>query len=438
MDKNKIVLIGAGLSGPVMGIYLSQHGLNVDIYEKRPDMRSNNISAGRSINLALSIRGIRALKEIGIFNEIKPLLIPMKGRMIHDMDGQTAVQPYGQKNNEVIYSVSRAELNKKLMNAAENTGKVNFFFNHDLVSADLRNNFLLFNNKKKISFNSVIGCDGSSSILRDEIIKESNAKFVKKPLGHAYKELTIPPISNQFAIESDVLHIWPRGNFMLIALPNMDKSFTCTLFMPSKGTTSFETIKTTKEVNDLFKTYFPDILDLIPTLHDDYIKNPTGSLATIYLDPWHFDNRALLIGDAAHAIVPFFGQGMNASFQDCTTLNKLIKKEKNDWGRIFSTFSKQHVVNGHAIADMAIENYEEMRDSVNKTSFQAQRKLEFSLEKQFPNKFIPRYSMVSFSERPYSEVYNKGEKQYKLLNALLEIDPSGNTINSDIVDKIIN
>ena len=438
MDKNKIVLIGAGLSGPVMGIYLSQHGLNVDIYEKRPDMRSNNMSAGRSINLALSIRGIRALKEIGIFNEIKPLLIPMKGRMIHDIDGQTAMQPYGQKNNEVIYSVSRADLNKKLMNAAENTGKINFFFNHDLISADLRNNFLLFNNKKKISFNSVIGCDGSSSILRDEIIRESNAKFVKKPLGHAYKELTIPPISNQFAIKSDVLHIWPRGNFMLIALPNMDKSFTCTLFMPSKGTTSFETIKTTKEVNDLFKTYFPDILDLIPTLHDDYINNPTGTLATIYLDPWHFDNRALLIGDAAHAIVPFFGQGMNASFQDCTTLNKLIKKEKNDWGRIFSTFSKQHVVNGHAIADMAIENYEEMRNSVNKTSFQAQRKLEFSLEKQFPNKFIPRYSMVSFSERPYSEVYNKGEKQYKLLNALLEIDPSGNTINSDIVDKIIN
>ena len=421
-----------------MGIYLSQHGLNVDIYEKRPDMRSNNMSAGRSINLALSIRGIRALKEIGIFNEIKPLLIPMKGRMIHDIDGQTAMQPYGQKNNEVIYSVSRADLNKKLMNAAENTGKINFFFNHDLISADLRNNFLLFNNKKKISFNSVIGCDGSSSILRDEIIRESNAKFVKKPLGHAYKELTIPPISNQFAIKSDVLHIWPRGNFMLIALPNMDKSFTCTLFMPSKGATSFETIKTSKEVNDLFKTYFPDILDLIPTLHDDYIKNPTGNLATIYLDPWHFDNRALLIGDAAHAIVPFFGQGMNASFQDCTTLNKLIKKEKNDWGRIFSTFSKQHVVNGHAIADMAIENYEEMRDSVNKTSFQAQRKLEFSLEKQFPNKFIPRYSMVSFSERPYSEVYNKGEKQYKLLNALLEIDPSGNTINSDIVDKIIN
>ena len=438
MDNNKIVLIGAGLSGPVMGIYLSQNGLNVDIYEKRPDMRSNNMSAGRSINLALSIRGIRALKEIGIFNEIKPLLIPMKGRMIHDIDGQTAMQPYGQKNNEVIYSVSRADLNKKLMNAAENTGKINFFFNHDLISADLRNNFLLFNNKKKISFNSVIGCDGSSSILRDEIIRESNAKFVKKPLGHAYKELTIPPISNQFAIKSDVLHIWPRGNFMLIALPNMDKSFTCTLFMPSKGATSFETIKTSKEVNDLFKTYFPDILDLIPTLHDDYINNPTGNLATIYLDPWHFDNRALLIGDAAHAIVPFFGQGMNASFQDCTTLNKLIKKEKNDWGRIFSTFSKQHVVNGHAIADMAIENYEEMRDSVNKTSFQAQRKLEFSLEKQFPNKFIPRYSMVSFSERPYSEVYNKGEKQYKLLNALLEIDPSGNTINSDIVDRYIN
>ena len=437
MDQNKIVLIGAGLSGPLMGIYLSQHGFNVDIYEKRSDMRLNDISAGRSINLALSIRGIRALKEIGIYSEIKTLIMPMNGRMIHDLSGETSLQPYGQKTNEVIYSISRAELNKQLMSKAEETGKIRIFFDHDLIEADLNNKFLLFNNQNKISFNTVIGCDGSSSVLRDEIISNTSAKYLKKPLGHGYKELTIPSFSNKFKIDPSALHIWPRGNFMLIALPNMDKSFTCTLFMPLKGEMSFETIKNNNEVTNLFKTYFPDVLELIPTLHFDFLNNPTGELASIYLNPWHFDDRALLIGDAAHAIVPFFGQGMNASFQDCTVLNKLINTEKYDWGRIFSRFSKEHVKNGHAIADMAIENYEEMRDSVNKIKFKAQRKLEFALEKQFPNKFIPRYSMVSFSEKPYSEVYNIGEKQCKLLNKLLEIDPSGRSIDKNIVNKFI-
>ena len=438
MDNNKTTLIGAGLSGPLMATYLTQHGYSVDIYEKRSDMRIKNISAGRSINLALSIRGIRALKEIGVYNEIKPLMIPMKGRMIHDLDGKTTLQPYGQDSREVIYSISRAELNKKLITASENTGKVEFFFEHDLTDADLSKKILIFNNDIQKSFNRVIGCDGSSSVLRNEIINKTNAKFDKKPLGHGYKELTIPPSSNGFRIEPNALHIWPRGNFMLIALPNMDKSFTCTLFMPIKGNTSFETIETAKDITNLFKTYFPDVLDLIPTLNDELLNNPLGELATIYLNPWHYDECAVLIGDAAHAIVPFFGQGMNASFQDCTILNQLIKHKHNNWKKIFSAFSKQHVMNGHAIADMAIENYEEMRDSVNKSTYKAQRKLEFSLEQEFPNKFVPRYSMVSFTDKPYSEVYEKGKKQYKLLKKLLDLDPTGETIDSTIVNKFIN
>ena len=242
MVNNKTVLIGAGLSGPLMATYLTMHGYNVDIYEKRSDMRLNNISAGRSINLALSIRGIRALKEIGLYNEIKSLMIPMKGRMIHDLNGETNLQPYGKNNKEVIYSISRAELNKKLITASENTGKVQIFFEHELTNADLTNNSLMFNNNIEKSFDQVIGCDGSSSVLRSEIIDKTNAIFTKKPLGHAYKELTIPSLSNGFAIEPNALHIWPRGKFMLIALPNMDKSFTCTLFMPIKGDTSFQTL----------------------------------------------------------------------------------------------------------------------------------------------------------------------------------------------------
>ena len=438
MHNNKITLIGAGLSGPLMATYLTHHGYNVDIYEKRSDMRINNISAGKSINLALSVRGIRALKEVGVYEEIKPLVIPMKGRMIHDLDGKTTLQPYGQRNDEVIYSISRAELNKKLITVAEETDKVQFFFDHDLTGADLSKKLLFFNNSNKKSFTRVIGCDGSSSALRNEMINKTNAKYIKKPLGHAYKELTIPPSSNGFRIEPHALHIWPRGNFMLIALPNMDKSFTCTLFMPTKGDSSFETIESENDVTNLFKTYFADVLELIPSLHGDFINNPIGELATIYLNPWHFDECAVLIGDAAHAIVPFFGQGMNASFQDCTILNQLIKQENNNWKKIFSSFSNQHVKNGHAIADMAIENYEEMRDSVNKSKYQTQRKLEFALEQKIPNKFIPRYSMVSFSEKPYSEVYKKGEKQYKLLNTLLELDPTGETIDSAIVNNFIN
>ena len=438
MHNNKITLIGAGLSGPLMATYLTHHGYNVDIYEKRSDMRIKNIPAGRSINLALSIRGIRALKEVGVYKEIKHLMIPMKGRMIHDLDGKTTLQPYGQRNNEVIYSISRLELNKKLIAVAEETCKVQFFFEHDLTGADLSKKLLFFNNSNEKSFTRVIGCDGSSSALRNEIINKTNAKYLKKPLGHAYKELTIPPSSNEFRIEPHALHIWPRGNFMLIALPNMDKSFTCTLFMPTLGDTSFETIESENDVTKLFKTHFADVLELIPSLHGEFINNPIGELATIYLNPWHFDESAVLIGDAAHAIVPFFGQGMNASFQDCTILNQLIKKYKNNWKKIFSSFSNQHVKNGHAIADMAIENYEEMRDSVNKSKYQAQRKLEFALEQRIPNKFIPRYSMVSFSEKPYSEVYKKGEKQYKLLNALLELDPTGETIDSTIVNNFIN
>ena len=437
-------MIGAGLTGPLLATYLAQQGYSVEIFERRPDMRKESISAGRSINLALSARGNHALKEVGLYDKIKPNTIPMKGRMIHDLNGNTHLQPYGQKENEVIFSVSRAQLNMDLMTLAEETGKVTIRFNHQLLSADLEQNKLLFqlsNSLEEIElpFNRVIGCDGSASILRKSIVEKANIQYVKKPLGHGYKELTIPPLkSGKFRIEPNALHIWPRGNHMLIALPNNDCSFTCTLFFPMTGTKSFETVKTEKDILDLFQSQFHDAIKLIPNLVEDFQKNSTGDLASVYCKPWHLGDKALLIGDAAHAVVPFFGQGMNASFQDCSTLAKLMGQNKNDWKTIFNTFSSVQVENGHAIADMAIENYLEMRDHVNDTEYKKRRNVELKLERMFPGQFIPRYSMVSFHQIPYAEVYQRGGKQFKIIGDVLKADPSGQSIDKDMVEKMMS
>ena len=443
MNKEKFTLIGAGLAGPLLATYLAKRGYYVEIFERRPDMRKESISAGRSINLALSIRGNHALKEVGLYDKIKSNTIPMKGRMIHDLNGGIHLQPYGQKENEVIFSVSRAHLNMELMTLAEETGNVTIRFNHQLLSADLEQNKLLFQlsdslEKIEWSFNRVIGCDGSASILRKSIVEKADIQYVKKPLGHGYKELTIPPMkSGKFQIEPNALHIWPRGNHMLIALPNNDCSFTCTLFFPMIGKTSFETVKTEKDIFDLFQSQFPDAIKLIPNLVEDFQKNPTGDLASVYCKPWHLGDKALLIGDAAHAVAPFFGQGMNASFQDCSTLAKLIDQNENDWNTIFNAFSSTQVENGNAIADMALENYLEMRDHVNDPEYKKRRNMELKLERMFPDQFIPRYSMVSFHQIPYAEVYQRGEKQFKIISDVLKADPSGQSIDKAMVEKML-
>ena len=443
MSKANFTLIGAGLTGPLLATYLAQRGHSVEIYERRPDMRKESISAGRSINLALSARGNHALKEVGLYDKIKPNTIPMKGRMIHDLDGITHLQPYGQKDNEVIFSVSRAQLNMELMTWAEETGNVTIRFNHQLISADLEQNKLMFQlsdslEELELSFNRVIGCDGSASILRKSIVEKADVQYVKKPLGHGYKELTIPPLeSGEFQIEPNVLHIWPRGNYMLIALPNNDCSFTCTLFFPMAGATSFKTVKTEKDILDLFQSQFPDAIKLMSTLVEDFQSNPTGDLASVYCKPWHFGDKALLIGDAAHAVVPFFGQGMNASFQDCSALAILMDQIEDEWTAIFNAFSSTQVENGHAIADMAIENYLEMRDHVNDTEYKKRRNVELKLERMFPGRFIPRYSMVSFHQIPYSEVYQRGRKQFKIIDDVLKADPSGQSIDKAMVEKML-
>lgn len=422
----KITLIGAGLTGPLLATYLANRGYEVDIYERRPDMRKESISAGRSINLAMSIRGIHALKEVGLFEKIDPLTISMKGRMIHELDGSTHLQPYGQKPEEVIHSVSRAKLNMELMTLAEDTGKVNIHFNQTCTGMALDEKTLSIldknsESKKIIPFELVMGVDGSASEVRDAMISKGNFDYEFKPLGHGYKELTIPPGENgEFQMEPNALHIWPRGQFMLIALPNLDRSFTCTLFFPMEGSTSFATVNSADDILQLFNEYFSDAIPLISNVVNDYQSNPTGRLGSVYCDPWHVEDKAVLLGDAAHAVVPFFGQGMNASFQDCTVLNQIMGLHNNNWNAILSEFSNEHVRNGYAIADMAVENYLEMRDYVTDPYYIKRRELELKMERIFPDEFLPRYSMVSFHRIPYAKVYAKGEYQNKLMDRILD------------------
>ena len=418
--KQNITLIGSGLSGPVMATYLSSLGFSVDVYEARPDMRKNSVPAGRSINLALSARGIRALKDIGVFEKIEPNLIPMRGRMIHDVNGNNNFQPYGQKKSEVIFSVSRSNLNKVLMSYAESTNKVNFYFNHELQNVDIKKSKLRFN-KKQIPFHVVLGSDGASSKVRDFIGQNANATFTKKPLGHGYKELTILPNNNgEFQMDSNSLHIWPREKFMLIALPNLDGSFTCTLFLPLIGDNSFQHLNSENKVLNFFQKYFPDALHLIPDLPYEFLMRPIGKLGSIYCNKWNYKGVAAIFGDAAHTIVPFFGQGMNASLQDCTVLNSFADKYDGNWDKILSRFSEMQVPNGYAIADMALENYIEMRDYVKNPNYKIKRDLEFELENKFWDRFVPRYSMVSFHEIPYSEVFKRGEIQSMLMGSFIK------------------
>jgi kynurenine 3-monooxygenase len=415
--SSNITIIGSGLTGPLLAILLAEQGYAVDLYEKRLDPRQERLSAGRSINLALSYRGIKALKSAGVFDQVEPQLIPMKGRMIHREYGELDFQPYSINPNEYINSVSRGELNKILMTSAENTGMVNIHFDHTLI--EVTHNELIFSSGETIPNEGIIfGADGAGSELRKYIDSTSESPSCTEPLGHAYKELTIASGDNsEFQMDSNSLHIWPRGEFMLIALPNTDKSFTCTLFMPNAGEVSFESLKTESKVIDFFNTHFSDALPLLENFPQSYFENPTGRLATIYAENWH-SNNLCLIGDAAHAVVPFFGQGMNASFEDCNVMMDCIKSNDGDWKKIFTSFNTIRKPDTDAIAKMAIENYIEMRDSVAQSDYILRKKTANALNNFFPNRFIPRYNMVSFSSIPYSQVYERGKIQQDIISQL--------------------
>jgi kynurenine 3-monooxygenase len=422
---DRVTLIGAGLNGPLLAILLRQRGFAVEIYERRPDMRRVRMSAGRSINLALSARGIHALEQTGLWERMRSIVIPMKGRMMHSIAGEVTFQPYGKNEAEVINSISRAELNIALINTAEEQGAV-FHFNRRCTGYDLRSGAIRWRDEESgdeatLEAKVVIGCDGSASAIRAEMLKLNRFNFSQQYLDYGYRELTIPAgPQGEHVLETHALHIWPRGNHMLIALPNIDGTFACILFLPFEGEDSFAVLSTPEQVEQFFRSRFPDAVGLMPQLADNYFANPMGAMVTIKCSPWHVEGRALLLGDAAHAIVPFFGQGINCGFEDCSFLVELLDRHGADWPHVFAEFEEERKINTDAIADMAIENFVEMRDRVADSRFLLRKKVELALESRYPQLFVPKYAMVTFHRIPYSIALARGAVQDRMLAELCE------------------
>ncbi|MBS1742484.1 MAG: FAD-dependent monooxygenase [Bacteroidetes bacterium] len=442
MSKN-ITIIGAGLVGSLLGIYLSKKGNKVTIYERRPDMRKASISAGRSINLALSDRGIKALEEVGIMDEIRKIAIPMHGRQMHLADGSKPFQPYG-KEGQFINSVSRGELNCKLMDLAEQHD-VTIFFNHRCDSIDWNNNHIQFtkttdNSQSIVASDIIFGSDGAYSAARlAHQLQHDRFQYQQYYIDFGYKELLIPPGKDgSFLLDKNALHIWPRGNYMMIALPNMDGSFTCTLFFPFEGNPSFQTLDTKEKVQSFFESTFGDVCSLMPTLQEDFFNNPTSSLVTVKCFPWVRTDKFALIGDAAHAIVPFFGQGMNCGFEDCSVLNALIEKYNDDWTTILHEFQLSRKPDSDAIADLAINNFIEMRDKVADPKFLLQKKIEANVSKKYPGRWIPAYSQVTFSPHiRYSEALKNGSRQEKIMQEIMSMPGIENKWDKEEVEQMI-
>jgi kynurenine 3-monooxygenase len=433
MNKN-VTIVGAGLVGSLLSIYLAKKGYKITIFERRPDMRKSNMYAGRSINLALSDRGWKGLEGVGIADEIKKIAIPMYGRFIHHKDGSTAYQPYG-KDQQAIYSVSRAEINMKLMDLAEQQENVNIHFDkrcsniqRATLTAEFEDN--VTKEVSNIKSDLLFGADGAFASSRLNIQLQSDRfEYNQHYIDCGYKELIIPPGENgKFLMEKNALHIWPRGSFMMIALPNPDGNFTCTLFLPFEGEKSFANLKTEEQVQTFFETEFPDTIALMPGLLKDFFHNPTASLVTVKCFPWVFDNKIALIGDAAHAIVPFYGQGMNCGFEDCVVLNQLIDEHNEDWDKIMSNYQTLRKPDGDAIADLAIANFVEMRDKTADLKFLLQKKIEARFSEKHPDKWIPLYSMVTYSPHiRYSTALKEGAKQQAIMDKIMD--------RADVKDK---
>ncbi len=422
-----ITITGAGLVGSLIGVYLAKKGHSVHIVERRPDMRREAISAGRSINLALSDRGLRGLQGAGIDQDILKVAIPMRGRMMHSTTGEQTFQPYGLEH-QAINSVSRGGINRALMNCAEQMPNLKISFNQRCLDVELDTATLVVqdavtNKRNFIESDCIIGADGAYSAIREKMQKTDRFNYSQSYIDQGYKELTIPAGPNgEFQLDKNALHIWPRKQFMLIGLPNLDGSFTCTLFFPFEGTPSFNSVKTESDIKEFFEEYFPDVIPLMPNYIKDFLHNPVSSLVTVRCFPWSHKDKVLLIGDAAHAIVPFFGQGMNCGFEDCTVLSECLDRyEENDWERAFKEFEVLRKPNADAIAQLALDNFIEMRDKVADPEFLRRKKIERLLQEQYSEHFLPLYSMVTFSDIPYHDALTQGKKQDRFIDQLLAI-----------------
>lgn len=437
------IITGSGLVGSLWAVYLAKAGYQVTIFERRPDMRKASISAGKSINLATSYRGWKALDEMGIGDEIRKIAIPMYGRTMHDLSGKTTYQPYG-IHDQAIYSVSRGEINCKLMDIAERDGKAAIHFNEECTGADLKNGTVYLRNTvtgktSEAKADVVFGTDGAFSAIRyNAMQKLDRFDYSQKYIEDGYREILLPANADgSFKLEKNTLHIWPRGRFMLIALPNFDGSFTCTLFMPFEGHRHcFNNLTAKEKVNDFFKEVFPDFFDMMPNIADAWEDHPLSSLAIIRCFPWTHGKVALM-GDAAHATVPFFGQGMNAGFEDCSVMFSLMKKHNENWETVFKEYEKLRKPNGDAVQDLSLLNYIVMRDKVADPEFLLQQKVERRMAELLPGKYFPMYSMVSFSDIEYHVALNKGQEQDHTIRELIKKHQITENTTQDEIDSFV-
>lgn len=434
MNNNQhILIIGAGLCGSLLALRMGQRGFQVTLVEKRPDLRDANLDAGRSINLSLSDRGLKGLRLAGLEEEARKLCIPMLGRMIHDKEGNTFMSNYSGRDGEFINSISRPGLNMMLLDAAEAMPNVELIFNKRCKSVDLENASAIFedyNTKEQLEFNGdiILGTDGAGSVVRRSMFNDRKFlfSFSQDYLTHGYKEITIPATEDGgYRTEKGALHIWPRGEDMLIALPNLDGSFTVTLFAPySNSEYCFDTLTTPEMVTAYFTREYPDAVALMPNLVEEFFENPTGPLGTIKCSPWNSYGKALILGDAAHAIVPFYGQGMNASFEDVVVFDEILAQQKGeelDWKKVFHEYEKARKLDTDAIADLAVDNFHEMKEHTASPLFQEKRKIEMALESQFPTEYSSKYSLVTFNEHiGYDEAMRRGRAQDKAILNLLD------------------
>ena len=433
---NKITIAGSGLVGALQAIYMKQQGFDVHLYERRSDMRKNLMSAGRSINLALSDRGFRGLSGVGIDDSIREISIPMYRRVMHDVNGNLTFQPYG-KDGQAIYSVSRGALNCKLMDLAEQSG-VNIHFSHQLVDVDLNTATAGFKHDeeiKTVESDFLVGADGAFSEVRNELIKKPWSNYSQYYIDYAYKEFSIPANEDgSHQIEKNALHIWPRKDFMLIALPNPDGSFTLTLFFSKSGELSFDSLDTIEKAEEFFSTYFADALALMPQFREEYTTNPAAAMVIVKCFPWTFQDKVMLIGDAAHAIVPFYGQGMNCCFEDCFVFDELLQSHDGSWSELMRKYENSRKPNADAIAELALRNFIEMRDKVSDPTFLLQKKIEARFTELHPGKWMPLYSMVTFSHTPYSEALKIGDRQEAIMQHVMKSSEIENQWDSKEVE----
>jgi kynurenine 3-monooxygenase len=444
MENSKnVIIVGAGLVGSLWAVYLSKAGYKVTIYERRPDIRKAEISAGKSINLALSTRGWTALDAVGVGDEIRKIAIPMYGRMMHDLEGNLTYQQYG-KEDQAIYSVSRGKINATMMDIAEKYGNATIHYNHVCDKVDLKNGIVyLTNSLTGVSFEAkadlVFGADGAFSAVRyNSMQKLDRFSYSQNFIADGYREILLPANEDgSYRMDKNALHIWPRGRFMLIALANEDGSFTCTLFMPHEGgENAFDKLTSKEAVNAFFKNTFPDFYAMIPTIADAWEDHPLSSLAIVRCYPWAHGKTAL-IGDAAHATVPFYGQGMNAGFEDCMVLAGLMEKHDENWPAIFEEYSRERKPDGDALQDLSLDNYLVMRDYVADPAFLLRKKIEAKFSEHYPDKWMPLYSQVTFSTIRYSVAYKQGQIQTEIMDLVMRLPDIENRWDSDEVMHLI-